>query len=50
MKKQELLRPMAKESQKRRPESVPAKLPKQDTRKQAAKEAGIGERTLDAVK
>jgi 16S rRNA G966 N2-methylase RsmD len=53
MRKQELLRPIAKDNQIRKPESVSAKLPKQkpiDTRKEAAKEAGIGERTLDAVK
>jgi 16S rRNA G966 N2-methylase RsmD len=55
MRKQELLRPLAKENSaanlKQNAES--AKLPSRkvgDTRREAAKEAGIGERTLDAVK
>lgn len=58
MRRQELLRPLAKANQianlKQGAESpVRAKLPKRDaidTRREAAKEAGIGERTLDAVK
>jgi 16S rRNA G966 N2-methylase RsmD len=58
MRKQELLRPIAKENQNKGGElggnpTLSAKLPKGsaiDTRKEAAKEAGIGERTLDAVK
>ena len=56
MKRQELLRPVAEESYKEnvgRPSKSSAKLPtisKIDTRREAAKEAGIGERTLDAVK
>lgn len=43
----------AKEQQKRKPKSVSANLPKQppiDTRKLAAKSAGVGERTYDAGK
>jgi 16S rRNA G966 N2-methylase RsmD len=58
MRKQELLRPLAKENQKEyhgnQHDGLSAKLPrvqtKIDTRREAAKEAGIGERTLDAVK
>jgi 16S rRNA G966 N2-methylase RsmD len=58
MRKQELLRPIAKDNQKEyhgnQHDGLSAKLPKVqnkiDTRKEAAKEAGIGERTLDAVK
>lgn len=59
MRKQELLRPIAvknlsaggKSAGKGRPQQPSAKLPKAiDTRREAAKEAGIGERTLDAVK
>ena len=58
MKRQELLRPMAKANQATSTggsdPQLSAKLPKAatklDTRKEAAKEAGIGERTLDAVK
>lgn len=56
MRKQELLRPMAKENQKQsegQGKKGSAKLPNLkaiDTRREAAKEAGIGERTLDAVK
>lgn len=52
-KKAEILRPIAKEQQKRKPESVSAILPKQnpiDTRKELAKSAGVGERTFDAGK
>lgn len=51
-KREELLKPAAKESQKRKPKSVSAKLPKQtpvDTRKEAAKSAGVGERTTPPV-
>jgi 16S rRNA G966 N2-methylase RsmD len=56
MRRQELLRPMAEKQRKEtegRPSKLSAKLPtvsKIDTRREAAKEAGIGERTLDAVK
>jgi 16S rRNA G966 N2-methylase RsmD len=58
MRKQELLRPMAKDNQKEyhgnQHDGLSAKLPKVqnkiDTRREAAREAGIGERTLDAVK
>jgi 16S rRNA G966 N2-methylase RsmD len=57
MRKQELLRPIAKENLSKGggdQKSGLAKLPKAitriDTRREAAKEAGIGERTLDAVK
>ena len=56
MKRQELLKPLAKENQKAsegQGVKGSAKLPNLkpiDTRREAAKEAGIGERTLDAVK
>jgi 16S rRNA G966 N2-methylase RsmD len=56
MRKQELLRPAAAKSYEEnvgRPSKSSAKLPtisKIDTRREAAREAGIGERTLDAVK
>jgi hypothetical protein len=49
-KRESVLRPLAKEQQIRKPESVLAKLPKQkpiDTRKESAKVAGVGERTYD---
>lgn len=56
MEKQRLLRPIAekqREDTQGRPSKLSAKLPtvsKIDTRREAAREAGIGERTLDAVK
>jgi 16S rRNA G966 N2-methylase RsmD len=58
MRKQELLKPLAQANQAEyhgnQHDGLSAKLPKVqtkiDTRKEAAKEAGIGERTLDAVK
>jgi len=49
----ELIKPLAKERQKRKPNSVLAKLPKQkpiNTRKESAKVAGVGDRTYDAGK
>ncbi len=52
-KREDVLKPLAKEQQIRKPESVSAKLPKQksiDTRKESAKTAGVGERTYDAGK